>query len=105
MNSVHAIAGALSAGIGGIMGIRLFMREQLEAGTLHARPIVEPTLLRTLHLCRLFDRPATFVMEAMRRLLLDLIRVEIRSVLSATAWVPVPRRTRNATHPDRRSAR
>jgi LysR family transcriptional regulator, nitrogen assimilation regulatory protein len=69
----------LSAGIDCIMGTRLFLREQLEAGTLHTRPIVEPTLLRTLHLCRLVDRPATFVMEAMRRLLLDLIRVELRS--------------------------
>jgi len=77
MNSVHAIAGALSEGIGCIIGTRLFMREQLDAGTLHARPIVEPALLRTLYLCRLVDRPATFVMEAMRRLLLDLIRAEI----------------------------
>ncbi|MEQ8346402.1 MAG: LysR family transcriptional regulator [Sneathiellaceae bacterium] len=77
MNSVHAIAGALDAGIGCIIGTRLFMREQLAAGTLHARPIVEPTLLRTLQICRLVDHPATFVLEAMRALLLELIGAEI----------------------------
>lgn len=77
MNSVHAIAGALDAGIGCIIGTRLFMRDQLAAGTLHARPIVEPILLRSLQLCRLADHPATFVLEAMRALLLELIRAEI----------------------------
>ena len=79
MNSVHAIAGALAEGIGCIIGTQLFMREQLEAGILHARPISDPTLQRTLHLCRLSDRPATFVLEAMRQVLLDLVRAEIAS--------------------------
>ncbi|MFC3227700.1 LysR family transcriptional regulator [Marinibaculum pumilum] len=77
MNSVHAISGALAEGIGCIIGTRLFMREQLEAGTLHARPIVNPTLSRSLQFCRLVDHPATFVLEAMQGLLLELIRAEI----------------------------
>ena len=70
-------APVLAEGIGCIIGTRLFMREQLAAGTLHARPIVNPTLARSLQFCRLVDHPATFVLEAMRDLLLELIRAEI----------------------------
>lgn len=77
MNSVHAIAGALAEGIGCIIGTRLFMRDQLADGSLHARPIVAPVLTRSLQFCRLVDRPPTFVLEAMRRLLLDLIGAEV----------------------------
>ena len=77
MNSVHAIGGALEAGLGCVIGTTLFMREQLERGVVHARPIIEPSLSRTLYLCQLADRPATYVLEAMRRLMLDLIHREI----------------------------
>ena len=77
MNSVHAIAGALVAGLGCVIGTTLFMREPLESGAVHARVICEPTLTRTLYLCHLADRPATFLMEKMRRLILGLIRDEI----------------------------
>jgi LysR family nitrogen assimilation transcriptional regulator len=73
MDSVQAIAGALDAGLGCAIGTRLMMREQLAAGTVRARRIVEPELLRTLHICRLADRPATYVMEAMRGLLIELV--------------------------------
>ena len=76
---MQAIAGALGAGLGCAIGTRLIMREQLDAGILKARRIVEPELLRTLHFCRLADRPATYVVEAMRRLLIELIRDEIAS--------------------------
>ncbi|MEK9971229.1 MAG: LysR substrate-binding domain-containing protein, partial [Ferrovibrio sp.] len=77
MNSVHAIAGALTAGLGCVIGTTLFMREPLESGALHARVISEPTLTRTLHLCHLADRPATFLSETMRRLILGLVLTEI----------------------------
>lgn len=77
MNSVHAIAGALIAGLGCVIGTTLFMREALESGELHARVISEPTLTRTLYLCHLADRPATFLSETMRRLILDLVQAEI----------------------------
>lgn len=79
MNSVQAIAGALEAGLGCVIGTTLFMREQIESGAVHARVIVEPELSRTLYLCRLADRPSTFVQEAMRRLILRLVHNEIAS--------------------------
>lgn len=77
MNSVHAIAGALTAGLGCVIGTTLFMREALASGALHTRVITAPELTRTLHLCQLADRPATFVLETLRRLILDLVAAEI----------------------------
>jgi LysR family nitrogen assimilation transcriptional regulator len=55
------------------------MREQLGAGILNARRIVEPELLRTLHFCHLADRPATYLVEAMRHVLKELILAEVAS--------------------------
>jgi LysR family nitrogen assimilation transcriptional regulator len=77
MDSVQAIAGALGAGLGCAIGTQLIMREELAAGTLVARPIVEPELLRTLQLCRLADRQVTYVLEAMRSLLIALVGAAI----------------------------
>ena len=73
MNSVQAISGCLVEGLGCIVGTRLFMRELLDQGKLHARPIVQPTLTRTLYLCEQADRPATFALEAVRQLIMKLI--------------------------------
>lgn len=79
MNSVHAIAGSLLAGLGCAIGTRLFMREHLDSGALHARPIVEPVLTRTLHLCDLANRPPTIALEAVRGLILDLVRATVET--------------------------
>lgn len=72
MNSVSAIAGSLLAGIGCSIGTQLFMQEHLEAGTLVARPIVSPELVRTLYICEMADRPATFALETIRQLCITL---------------------------------
>lgn len=72
MNSVHAIGGALLEGMGCAIGTHLFMQEHLESGALIARPIVEPELTRTLYLCEMADRPATYALETVRRLCLTL---------------------------------
>lgn len=79
MNSVHAIGGSLVAGLGCVIGTRLFMQEQIASGALHVRPIVEPELSRTLHLCELADRPSTFALEAVRALVLDLVDEAVRA--------------------------
>ncbi|WP_417722922.1 LysR family transcriptional regulator [Salipiger sp.] len=79
MNSVQAIAGSIEAGLGCVIGTRLFMQDQLERGTVKARPIVGPELSRTLHICRLASRPPTFASEAIRDVLLDLVREAVRS--------------------------
>ncbi len=72
MNSVSATAGSLLAGIGCAIGTSLFMQEHLEAGTLVSRPIVEPELVRTLYICEMSDRPATFALETIRQLCINL---------------------------------
>lgn len=74
MNSVQAIAGSLTAGLGCAIGTKLFMREHIESGALHWRPIIEPVLTRTLHLCDLADRPPTIALEAVRELILSLVQ-------------------------------
>ena len=79
MNSVQAIAGCLVDGLGCIVGTRLFMRELLDEGKLHARPITEPKLTRTLYICEQADRPATFAVEAVRQLIMKLVFEAVRS--------------------------
>lgn len=73
MNSVQAIAGALQAGLGCAIGTRLFMREHLESGALHWRPIRDPVLTRTLYLCEMAERPPTIALETVRDLLRSLV--------------------------------
>ena len=78
MNSVHAIADSLTAGLGCIIGTKLFMREPLESGELHSRPIIKPTLFRTLYICKLADRPTTFALQAVQDIIVRLIQGAIR---------------------------
>ncbi|MBS3651779.1 LysR family transcriptional regulator [Pseudaminobacter sp. 19-2017] len=73
MNSVQAISGSLLAGLGCVIGTKLFMQEHLESGALHFRPIVEPELSRTLYICEMAERPATFALETVRREILELV--------------------------------
>lgn len=79
MNSVHAIGGCLVAGLGCVIGTKLFMQEHLQTGALHFRPIVEPEMSRTLYLCEMAGRPATFALEAVRALILRLVDESVRS--------------------------
>lgn len=72
MNSVYAIGDSLLAGLGCAIGTRLFMREHLESGMLASRPIIEPDLWRTLYVCEIADRPATYALETVRRLCISL---------------------------------
>lgn len=78
MNSVQAIGGSLLAGLGCVIGSRLFMQEHIESGALHLRPIVEPELSRTLYLCEMAERPATFALEAIRGDILKLVADTVR---------------------------
>ena len=72
MNSISAITGSLLAGIGCVIGTELMMQEHLESGALASRPIVTPELNRTLYICELADRPATFALETVRHLCVTL---------------------------------
>jgi LysR family nitrogen assimilation transcriptional regulator len=77
LNSITGITGALLAGLGCAVATKLFVKEQLADKRLVAREIVAPKLTRTLYLCRLSNRPMTYVMEEMRRLMLSLIAEEV----------------------------
>ena len=77
LNSISGMTGALLAGLGCAVATKLFVKEQLQAGTLIAREVIEPKLTRTLYLCRLRNRPMTYVMEEMRRLILALVAAEV----------------------------
>jgi LysR family transcriptional regulator, nitrogen assimilation regulatory protein len=77
LNSISGTIGALLAGLGCAIATKLFVREQLAAGQLVAREVVQPTLMRTLYLCRLRNRPMTYAMEEMRRLILSLIADQV----------------------------
>lgn len=77
LNSVQAIEAALEAGLGCAIGTTLFMKAGLESGRLAMRPIVEPVLMRSLHLCELADRPPSFAQEHLRAMLLELIGAAI----------------------------
>ncbi len=79
LNSISGTTGALLAGLGCAAATKLFVREQLETGRLVAREVIEPRLTRTLYLCRLRNRPSTYVLEEMTRLILSLIAQQVRS--------------------------
>lgn len=72
MNSISAITGTLLDGLGCVVGTHLFMQEHIESGALVTRPIIDPELRRTLCLCEMADKPATFAQEAVRRLCIRL---------------------------------
>ena len=82
MNSVQAIAGSLEAGLGCVIGTSLFMQDQLQRGTVRARPITSPELSRTLYLCHLSSRPHTYASETIRSLLL----ANVRDAVQSGAW-------------------
>jgi len=74
LNSAAFIADALLDGLGCAIINPLFVRAQVEAGLLHTRPIIAPQLYRTLVLCELENRRPSFAAEAVRDLILKLIR-------------------------------
>jgi LysR family nitrogen assimilation transcriptional regulator len=77
LNSINGMIGALLEGLGCTIATKLFVNEQLAAGKLVAREVIEPGLTRTLYLCRLRNRPMTYAMEEMRRLMLALIAEQV----------------------------
>ncbi len=78
MNSVYAIAGAIRAGLGCVIGTRLFMGDLIAEEDIHARPIIEPELKRTLYVCELTQRRASFAIETVRDTVIEMIHDAIR---------------------------
>jgi len=77
LNSITGMTGALLAGLGCAVATKLFAQEHLATGRLIAREVIEPKLTRTLYLCHLRNRPMTYAMEEMRRLILALIADQV----------------------------
>ncbi|VIO66988.1 LysR family transcriptional regulator [Bradyrhizobium ivorense] len=77
LNSITGMIGALTDGLGCTIATDLFVKEQLKAKTLVAREVIEPKLTRTLYLCRLRNRPMTYVMEEMCRLIRALVAEQV----------------------------
>ncbi len=86
INSMAAIGGSLLSGIGCLVGTEFILKEHIDAGTLVTRPIIKPNLNRTLYIGELTDRPATFALEAVRRLCLELTDDAIK----ARQWKATP---------------
>ena len=77
LNSITGMTGALLAGLGCAVATTLFAKEHLATGRLIAREVIEPKPTRTLYLCHLRNRPMTYAMEEMRRLILTLIAEQV----------------------------
>ncbi len=78
INSVNAITSSLVEGLGCVIGTKLFMQEPIDQRQLHFRPIIEPELSRTLHICELAERPPTVALETVREIVLTLIAESIQ---------------------------
>ncbi len=79
LNSVSGITNGMLAGLGCTIAPQVFVREQLQAGTLRSRPIIDPELSRRLFMGHRQDHVPNRLFEAIRRLILDLIRHEVAS--------------------------
>jgi LysR family nitrogen assimilation transcriptional regulator len=77
LNSIAGMTSALLAGLGCAVATKLFAQEHLASGQLVAREVIEPKLTRTLYLCHLRNRPMTYAMEEMRRLIMALIADQV----------------------------
>lgn len=88
LNSISGMIGALTEGLGCTIATNLFVKEQLNAKALVAREVIEPKLTRTLYLCRLRNRPMTYVMEEMCRLIRALVAEQVgRGAWQATLLI------------------
>jgi LysR family nitrogen assimilation transcriptional regulator len=77
-DNVHAVGLFVGEGFGCVIGSRSYMREQIEAGELACRDIIEPEMLRTLYLCERTDKPPSQAVEVLRREVLRLIAAAVR---------------------------
>ncbi|MBL8265802.1 LysR family transcriptional regulator [Steroidobacter sp.] len=77
INSINGLRKALIAGIGCILSPKITVRDLLASGQLMARPVIEPTISRTLYLGRTAQQSATPLGELMRRMILELIAEEV----------------------------
>ena len=76
-----SIAGTLSAlkeGLACTLAPKVLVSDELRSGDLVARPVVDPTPVRTLYLVSASDDPPTFLRERITGLITDLVQQAVR---------------------------
>ena len=77
LNSVSGITNGVLAGLGCTLAPKIFVNEQLRSGALQARAVIKPELSRRLHIGYRRDYPFNALFEAIKQLILDLIKVQV----------------------------
>lgn len=72
-DNVNAVGLFLQEGLGCAITTKAYMREQPQAAALMYRTIIEPEILRTLHICTHADEPPSRAMAVLRQWVLRLI--------------------------------
>lgn len=73
----------IEGGHGCMMGSRLYSDHALQGRGFAARPLVDPTITRTLYLCERRDAPTTRAIDVVRETVLD----QLRKVTEKGVWV------------------
>ncbi len=79
LNSISGITNGMLAGMGCTIAPKIFVKEQLSAGLLHARPVREPELSRRLYIGYRRDYPSNRLFEATKKMTLGLIETTVRN--------------------------
>lgn len=77
INSVNGVRKAIAAGVGTAIVPLITVRDLVAAGTIVARPIVNPRSTRALYLVHLADRVPTSLMQVLRDTILKLIAQQV----------------------------
>ncbi len=79
LNSISGITNGMLAGLGCTIAPKIFVNEQLQAGTLHCRPVSKPELSRQLFIGNRRNYPSNPLFETVKKLILDLIFVNVEN--------------------------
>ena len=74
IDSLAALRKALEAGLGCAILAQSSVIDELSAGRVHARRIVDPVVTRTLASVALTDRPQTRAFQEVRRIIVDVVK-------------------------------
>jgi LysR family nitrogen assimilation transcriptional regulator len=79
LNSISGITNGMLAGMGCTIAPKIFVKEQLSAGLLHARRVMEPELSRRLYIGYRRDYPSNRLFEAIKQMTVGLIESNVRN--------------------------
>lgn len=79
LNSISGITNGMLAGLGCTIAPKIFVNEQLQAGTLHCRTVISPKLSRRLHIGNRSDYPSNPLFDTVKKLILGLICEKVKA--------------------------